>query len=82
MLHVHDNKGHNDEHLPPGEGRIEWGAFTRELVQVGFHGAMILEIAGGTNPAETMVRARRGRSFLRAHARRVALENVAPGPHR
>jgi sugar phosphate isomerase/epimerase len=82
MLHVHDNKGHNDEHLPPGEGRIEWGAFTRELVQVGFHGAMILEIGAGTNPAETMTRARRGRSFLRAHARRVALENVAPGPHR
>ncbi|MFM8830981.1 MAG: sugar phosphate isomerase/epimerase family protein, partial [Spartobacteria bacterium] len=46
-LHVHDNRGHSDEHCPPGDGRIDWGAFLRELIQVHFHGAFILEIAGG-----------------------------------
>lgn len=78
MLHVHDNNGHGDEHLPPGEGRIEWGAFVRELVQVGFRGAMILEISGAGGVEEIMARARRGRTCLRSHARRVALESVSP----
>lgn len=82
MLHVHDNKGHGDEHLPPGEGRIEWGPFVRELVQVGFRGAMILEISGAGNAVEIMDRARRGRSCLRSHARRIALESAAPITHR
>lgn len=82
MLHVHDNKGHGDEHLPPGEGRIEWGSFVRELVQVGFRGAMILEISGSGGVEEIMARARRGRSCLRSHARRVALESLSTIPHR
>ena len=77
MLHVHDNKGHSDEHLPPGEGRIEWGKLVRELVQVSFHGAMILEVAGSRDFEETMARARVGRKCLRNHARRCALEAPA-----
>jgi len=77
MLHVHDNKGHSDEHLPPGEGRIEWGAFMRELLQVGFYGPMILEIGGAPTPEEIMCRARKGRTYLRSHARRLALEAAA-----
>ena len=82
MLHVHDNKGHSDEHLPPGEGRIEWGAFVRELLQVGFRGAMILEISGAGDAREIMARARRGRSCLRSHARRIALETKSPALRR
>ena len=82
MLHVHDNRGHSDEHCPPGDGRIDWGAFLRELIQIHFHGTFILEIAGGKEPAEIMARARRGRSFLREHARRLNLEMSAPVPHR
>jgi sugar phosphate isomerase/epimerase len=83
MLHVHDNKGFSDDHLPPGEGRIDWGAFLRELVLVGFHGTMILEMAGGpADPQEIMARARRGRAFLRSHARRLALEPPPVVPHR
>ena len=82
MLHVHDNKGHSDEHLPPGEGRIEWGRLVRELVQVSFHGAMILEVAGSQNLEETMARARAGRKCLRYHARRLALEGKLLGAPR
>jgi sugar phosphate isomerase/epimerase len=73
MLHVHDNRGHLDDHLPPGEGRIDWGALTRELVMVNFRGAMILELAGSGDPAEVLERARKGRACLRSHCRRVAM---------
>lgn len=78
MLHVHDNRGHSDEHLPPGEGRIEWGTLVRELVQVGFHGAMILEVSGAPDPEVTMARARAGRRCLRVQARHFALAESAP----
>ncbi len=81
MLHVHDNKGHSDDHLPPGEGRIDWGALTRELVQVNFRGAMILELAGSGGAEEILERARKGRAYLRSHSRRLAMESGIPVPH-
>jgi sugar phosphate isomerase/epimerase len=76
MLHAHDNKGHRDDHLPPGDGRIDWGALMRELVRVDFQGAMILELSGSGTPAEVLERARRGRACLRSHCRRVAMESA------
>jgi len=30
-FHVHDNGGVKDEHLPPGEGTIDWGAVLKRL---------------------------------------------------
>jgi hypothetical protein len=54
----------------------------KELVQIEFHGPFILEIAGGQDPETIMARARKGRSFLRNHARRLALEMSTPIPHR
>ncbi len=81
MLHVHDNKGHSDEHRPPGQGRIDWNALLRELVQVQFHGTLILEMAGGPDPAEIMQRARDGRSFLRCQARRLEMALQEPVSH-
>ena len=82
MLHVHDNKGHSDDHLPPGAGRIDWGGFVRELVQVNFHGAMILELSGSAKTEEILENARRGRSYLRFHSRRLAMESAAGPGHR
>jgi sugar phosphate isomerase/epimerase len=81
MIHVHDNKGHGDDHLPPGDGRIDWAALMRELTQTRFHGAMILELSGNAEPETIMARARKGRSYLRNHARRLALESNPPIPH-
>jgi sugar phosphate isomerase/epimerase len=72
LLHVHDNKGHGDDHLPPGDGRIDWPALLKELSAVHFHGAFILELAGGDDAEQTMIRARRGRTYLRQRARRLA----------
>ena len=75
LLHVHDNKGHGDDHLPPGDGRIDWTALLKELAAVNFTGALILELAGGAEPDVVMARARRARSYLRQRARRLALAN-------
>ena len=75
LLHVHDNKGHGDDHLPPGDGRIDWTALIKELAAIRFNGAFIMEMAGGGDAEDVMARARRGRSYLRKRARRLALAN-------
>jgi sugar phosphate isomerase/epimerase len=73
MIHAHDNGGAEDNHWPPGDGKIEWEKFLRDLIDVRFRGAFILEMAGNDDPAVTMRNARRGRSYLREIARRLAL---------
>jgi sugar phosphate isomerase/epimerase len=80
LLHVHDNKGHGDDHLPPGDGRIDWTALLKELAAANFTGALILELAGGGAPEIVMARARRARSYLRQRARRIALSSHASTP--
>ena len=73
MIHAHDNRRTFDDHLPPGDGEIDWRWLLRELVATGFHGSLLLEMAGASDPATTMANARRGRVFLRGIARRLAL---------
>ena len=73
MIHVHDNRGHFDDHLPPGDGTIDWSWLLREFMATGFQGAFVLEMAGSSNPDATMANARRGRTFLRGIARSLAL---------
>lgn len=78
MLHVNDNRGHGDDHLPPGEGDIDWESLTSQLLQWGFRGPLILELAGNDGPvAELMERARRAREFLGELGRRAAFESMA-----
>ncbi len=73
IIHAHDNAGGDDNHLPPGDGKIDWEKFLRDLIEVRFRGAFILEMAGNNDPAVTMANARRGRSYLRDIARRLLL---------
>jgi sugar phosphate isomerase/epimerase len=74
MIHAHDNDGAGDNHWPPGDGKIDWEKFMRDLVEARFRGAFILEMAGHDDPAVTMTNARRGRAYVREIARRIALE--------
>jgi sugar phosphate isomerase/epimerase len=74
MIHAHDNDGAGDNHFPPGDGKIDWEKLLRDLVDVRFRGAFILEMAGHDDPAVTMANARRGRAYVREIARRIALE--------
>jgi sugar phosphate isomerase/epimerase len=76
MIHAHDNNGANDNHSPPGNGKIDWERFLRDLIEARFRGAFILEVAGNNDPSVTMTNARRGRSYLREIARRLMLSSV------
>lgn len=44
VLHVHDNGGEHDEHLPPFEGIIDWQDFSAALQETCFDGVLSLEI--------------------------------------
>lgn len=43
VLHIHDNRGTNDDHFPPYSGIIDWADFTRALKEVHFQGVLSLE---------------------------------------
>ena len=77
LVHAHDNRGGNDDHLPPGDGKIDWSQLVRQLTQMEFHGALILEMAGAGDVNVTMANARRGRTYLREIARRLSQENIS-----
>jgi sugar phosphate isomerase/epimerase len=46
LVHVHanDNWGHRDDHLPPGDGQLNWPDIARTLRNAGFSGWLMLEI--------------------------------------
>ncbi|HVR36576.1 MAG TPA: sugar phosphate isomerase/epimerase family protein [Methylomirabilota bacterium] len=75
MVHASDNSGNTDDHLPPGEGRIDWSKFLGGLSEVGFRGSIILELAGhnDTDIDSILAGARRGRSLLRSISRGLAV---------
>lgn len=69
MIHAHDNRRTFDDHLPPGDGQIDWTWLLGELVSADFRGALVLELAAQADAEATLRGARRGRSYLRRVAR-------------
>ena len=67
MIHVNDNTGKGDDHLPPGKGTIQWDRLISMLHDIGFSGSLILEMSGETdrNPESILADARTARSFLK-----------------
>jgi sugar phosphate isomerase/epimerase len=55
-LHLHDNDGHSDAHLPPGHGTINWGALSRQLLARGYPGPLVSEARtpAGWTPLDLM----------------------------
>lgn len=43
-LHLHDNNGQSDAHLPPGAGTIPWAEVLARLAAAGFDGCGALEV--------------------------------------
>jgi hypothetical protein len=43
-IHANDHHGRFDDHLPPGDGCLDWPALGRDLQQVMFEGWIILEL--------------------------------------
>jgi sugar phosphate isomerase/epimerase len=44
-VHVHDNRGRNDDHLVPFEGTIDWPGALTEVQKVGYDGTLMFELA-------------------------------------
>ncbi|MHC1564079.1 MAG: sugar phosphate isomerase/epimerase family protein [Candidatus Hecatellaceae archaeon] len=63
-VHLHDNRGLTDTHLPPGEGEIDFNPMVEALEKAGFQGQVILEVWNPENPEAS------GRKALEA-ARRI-----------
>jgi sugar phosphate isomerase/epimerase len=63
-IHVHDNHGTRDEHLPPFEGTIDWPGALMALQKVGFEGPMMLELASTDTPAPVLERAQHARARI------------------
>lgn len=42
-VHIHDNNGYNDDHLPVGEGNISFPSLVRVLKNIGYDGYYIME---------------------------------------
>lgn len=70
MVHVNDNNGHRDDHLPPGDGSIDWPRVISELRRIAFRGSLVLELSGSEEESvETILaRATRARDFLQTVA--------------
>jgi sugar phosphate isomerase/epimerase len=49
-VHANDHHGHHDDHLPPGEGLIDWRHIRGTLAAVGFDGWIVLELSCPTGP--------------------------------
>ena len=49
-VHLHDNRGLKDNHLPPGEGEMDFNPLIEALKELGFQGQVILEIWNPGNP--------------------------------
>jgi len=70
--HLQDNFGHLDEHLPPGEGTIDWKETIEAFLAVGYGGVFMVEISDcpvNREPdaiADTQTAARNLRRFLQA----------------
>ena len=65
VVHASDNRGQHDDHLPPGDGKIDWAAFLSQLYDLHFNGTFMLEIAGTGDARQILEGARRGRKYLR-----------------
>jgi sugar phosphate isomerase/epimerase len=78
MVHVNDNHGQGDEHLPPGKGSIDWHKLVRQLVANSFRGGCILELAGDPGGRDTVLqKAQEARRYLLQIFQEVDLHNRA-----
>ena len=67
LVHVQasDNRGHTDDHLPPGDGIIDWPKVQSKLAAIGYQGVFLLELTGNGDVREHVAHAaRRARQTL------------------
>jgi len=67
LVHAHDNRGRNDDHLLPFEGTIDWAGALTALQKVGYDGTVVLEPAPQGSPKETLAKAKVARGRMERH---------------
>jgi sugar phosphate isomerase/epimerase len=65
-VHLHDNRGRQDDHLVPFEGTVDWPAALTALWKVGYAGPLVFEVAGRADAPEVLDRAVGARTRLQA----------------
>ena len=65
-VHLSDNDGRGDDHLPPFEGSIDWEGVLSVLIEGGFTGPWLFEVLGwGADPYDFLRRASDGAERMR-----------------
>jgi sugar phosphate isomerase/epimerase len=64
--HVHDNRGVEDDHLVPFEGRMDWDTALMSLRKIGYEGVLLFEVAGVDPSAAVLTRTRHARQRFEA----------------
>ncbi len=62
--HVHDNRRHDDDHLVPYQGTIDWPAALVTMRKIGYDGTYIMEVAGTGTSSAILEEARRARQKM------------------
>ena len=65
LVHAHDNKGTYDDHLPPGEGKINWSQFLGALADAKFNGEIVIEVLSGKEDNSVLERTWQSICFLK-----------------
>ncbi len=61
-VHLHDNQGSRDEHLPLGEGTLDWRRALSVLDASNYSGVVVLELADVASIEQTLVQVRAERT--------------------
>jgi sugar phosphate isomerase/epimerase len=54
--HIHDNRGQEDDHLVPFDGRIDWPTALMSMQKVGYEGLYLFEVANTGSPREVLAK--------------------------
>ena len=54
--HIHDNRGRDDEHLVPFDGRIDWPTALMSMQKVGYEGLYLFELANTGSPRDVLAK--------------------------
>lgn len=74
-IHMNDNDGVNDLHLPPGTGTVDWPSVFQALRESGYDGTLTLEIFSSDRDYALLAR-RKVEAALRGEPWPVTLESV------
>jgi sugar phosphate isomerase/epimerase len=79
VIHANDNRGTADEHLPPGDGNIDWRDIIVKLQKVGFRGSFILELSGDSpfDVQHTLDGARKSRNLIWGLSRKIEFASIS-----